>query len=191
MGNFDATIPATREEIPASPEETLAAWFLEQANSCCREGDLLELATNPLGASKFCREGENCLSPDPETTDWKALRNEYAKRFRFVHLVATGTYGELVTSIETVRYLLRASGIVVISGYRAGNNPATAAAVWHSVLAGTLRPICTTRQRFYGMWGDAAPIQNELLVWMASHVSGYAAEVHHIARHRLLHLNIT
>ncbi|GAA2635699.1 hypothetical protein SMC26_34605 [Actinomadura fulvescens] len=191
MGNFDATIPATREEIPASPEETLAAWFLEQAGSCCREGDVLELGPTALGASRFCREGESYLTPDLSTTDWKALRNEYTKRFRFVHLMATGGYDELLTGIETVRFLLRANGIFVISGYRTGDNPASAAAVWQSVLAGTLRPICTTRQRFYGMWGDAGPIQNELLVWMAGHVSGYAAEVHNIARHRLLHLNIT
>ncbi|KAB2350157.1 hypothetical protein [Actinomadura rudentiformis] len=198
MGNIDATIPSTCEEIltnseaiPSTREETLAAWFLGQANTCCPEGDLLELGPETVGASRFCRDGENYLSPDLEVTDWKTLRNQSTKRFRFVHFTATGTYSELLTRIDTARFLLRVNGIVAITGYRAGNNPAAAAAVWHSVLAGTLRPICTTRHRFYGMWGDAAPVQNELLVWLASHVSGYAAEVHSIAKHRILHFNIT
>jgi hypothetical protein len=205
MGNFDATIPTTREEIsatreeiltnpepiPSTREETLAAWFLGQADSCCPEGDLLELGPETLGASRFCRDGENYLSPDLEVTDWKTLRNQSTKRFRFVHFTATGTYSELLARIDMARFLLRVNGIVAVSGYRAGHNPAAAAAVWQSVLAGTLRPICTTRHRFYGMWGDAAPVQNELLVWLASHVSGYAAEVHCIAKHRILHFNIT
>ncbi|MFI0451400.1 hypothetical protein [Actinomadura sp. 6N118] len=211
MGNFDATIPTTREEIsatseeiltsseeilanreaiPSTREETLAAWFLGQANSG-PEGDLLELGPETLGASRFCRDGENYLSPDLEVTDWKTLRNQSTKRFRFVHFTATGTYSELLNRIDMARFLLRVNGIVAITGYRAGHNPAAAAAVWHSVLAGTLRPICTTRHRFYGMWGDPAPVQNELLVWLASHVSGYAAEVHCIAKHRILHFNIT
>ncbi|MFG2005076.1 hypothetical protein ACGFNU_38625 [Spirillospora sp. NPDC048911] len=195
MKNFDATVPTTREvdvtSIPTSREDTLAAWFLGQAISCCHEGDLLELGPVPLGASRFCRDGENCLSADLAVTDWKTLRSQNPKRFRFVHFTASGTYNELLNRIEMGRFLLRANGIIAISDYRAGDNPASAAAVWQSVLAGTLRPICTTRQRFYGMWGDATPVQNELLVWMAGHISGYGAEVHSIAKHRLLHFNIT
>ncbi|MFC9969845.1 hypothetical protein ACFVH6_02965 [Spirillospora sp. NPDC127200] len=174
----------------ATGDEALSAWFLEGNDSCCREGDVLEVGTEFIGAPRFCREGERYQTAEFQSTDWTALRSAKAKRFRFVHLNAVGAYDDLRTGIETARILLRAQGVIAISRYQTGSNPGSAAAVWRSVLTGALRPICATRHRFYGMWGDTGPVQNELLVWMAGHHSGFAAYVHHIEGHRLLHFNL-
>ncbi|WP_157431644.1 hypothetical protein [Actinomadura hibisca] len=171
-------------------DEALSTWFLERCGSCCREGDVLEVGSEFIGAAQFCGEDEEYQTADFASTDWTALRAAKAKRFKFVHLTADSAYDDLRTGIETARILLRAQGVIAVSRYHTGSNPGSAAAVWQAVLTGALRPICATRHRFYGMWGDTAPVQHELLVWMASHHSGFAADVHHIEGHRLLHFDL-
>ncbi|MGK5552745.1 hypothetical protein ACSNOI_14125 [Actinomadura kijaniata] len=182
---------AVDEARGAATDEALSAWFLGESHSCCGEGDIMELGPDHMGASRFCRENENCVTAEFGEADWAVLRKQHAKCFRFVHLNGILPYEDLLAAIEASRTLLRPHGIIALSDYQKGNNPGSAAAVWNAVLTGTLRPICTTKRRFYGLWGDPGPIQEELLVWMASYDSGFAAEVHVIAGHRLLHFNIT
>jgi predicted O-methyltransferase YrrM len=86
---------------------------------------------------------------------------------RFVHIDASHLYEHVPGDIEAARTVLRRDGIVVCDDYRSEHTPGVAAAVWAAVASGRLRPICVTRQKLYGTWGDPARIQQELLTWLA------------------------
>jgi hypothetical protein len=43
-----------------------------------------------------------------------------------------------------------------------------AAAVWEAVFNRGLEPICLTRSKLYGVWGDAGPLRAELTRWLST-----------------------
>jgi hypothetical protein len=86
---------------------------------------------------------------------------------RFVHIDASHLYEHVRGDIAAARAALRPDGIVVCDDYRSEHTPGVAAAVWEEVATGGLHPICVTRQKLYGTWGDPAQVQKELLTWLA------------------------
>jgi hypothetical protein len=86
---------------------------------------------------------------------------------RFVHIDASHLYEHVRGDIDAARTALRTDGIVVCDDYRSEHTPGVAAAVWEEVTTGGLSPICITKQKLYGTWGDPARIQKELLTWLA------------------------
>ncbi|MGH3391048.1 MAG: class I SAM-dependent methyltransferase [Actinomadura sp.] len=86
---------------------------------------------------------------------------------RFVHVDASHLYEHVRGDIDAARTALRPDGIVACDDYRSEHTPGVAAAVWHEVATGGLHPICITKQKLYGTWGDPAPVRQELLTWLA------------------------
>lgn len=74
----------------------------------------------------------------------------------------------------SARRLLRPSGVVVFDDYRTEHTIGTAAAVWEAVIRDDLRPICVSSMKFYGTWGDPAPLQGEILRRIAERKDHYA-----------------
>jgi predicted O-methyltransferase YrrM len=85
---------------------------------------------------------------------------------RFVHIDASHLYEHVRGDIDAARAALRPDGIVVCDDYRSEHTPGVAAAVWEEVAGGRLHPICITRQKLYGTWGDPAQVQQELITWL-------------------------
>ncbi|MEU2792713.1 class I SAM-dependent methyltransferase [Streptomyces sp. NPDC007100] len=85
---------------------------------------------------------------------------------RFAHIDASHLYEHVHGDIVTVRDLLTPQGIVVLDDFRAEHCPGVAAATWQAVTGQALRPICITPTKFYGTWGDPAPVQAALLAWL-------------------------
>ncbi|MFK8846966.1 class I SAM-dependent methyltransferase [Streptomyces sp. Ac-502] len=85
---------------------------------------------------------------------------------RFAHIDASHLYEHVHGDIVTVRDLLTPQGIVVLDDFRAEHCPGVAAATWQAVTGLALRPICITPTKFYGTWGDPAPVQAALLAWL-------------------------
>ncbi|MFH8347254.1 class I SAM-dependent methyltransferase [Streptomyces sp. NPDC018045] len=85
---------------------------------------------------------------------------------RFAHIDASHLYEHVHGDIVTVRDLLTPRGIVVLDDFRAEHCPGVAAATWQAVTGLALRPVCITPTKFYGTWGDPAPVQAALLAWL-------------------------
>ncbi|MGW7550129.1 class I SAM-dependent methyltransferase [Streptomyces rimosus] len=85
---------------------------------------------------------------------------------RFAHIDASHLYEHVHGDIVTVRELLTPQGIVVLDDFRAEHCPGVAAATWQAVTGQALRPVCITPTKFYGTWGDPAPVQAALLAWL-------------------------
>ncbi len=81
---------------------------------------------------------------------------------RFVHVDASHLYEHVRGDIVAARDSLRREGIVVMDDYRSSHTPGVACATWQAVLEEGLRPVCVSAQKFYGTWGDPAPVQEEL-----------------------------
>ncbi|OEV30023.1 hypothetical protein AN219_13300 [Streptomyces nanshensis] len=81
---------------------------------------------------------------------------------RFVHVDASHLYEHVRPDIAAARDALTEDGIVVLDDYRSSHTPGVACATWQAVLEGGLRPVCVSAQKFYGTWGDPAPVQAEL-----------------------------
>src|SRR5262249_13616579 len=64
-----------------------------------------------------------------------------ARSCRFVHVDASHLYDHVHGDIEAAGSLLRPEGTLVCDDYRAHHTPGVAAAVWHEIVAGGLRPI--------------------------------------------------
>jgi predicted O-methyltransferase YrrM len=107
---------------------------------------------------------------------------------RFVHVDASHLYDHVDADIEASGSLLRPEGILVCDDYRAHHTPGVAAAVWHRVVAGELRAICGTPKKLYATWGDATPIQDELLDWLATRDECWH-QVQMVAGHRFVLVN--
>jgi hypothetical protein len=81
---------------------------------------------------------------------------------RFIHVDASHMYEHVRQDTAAARRLLRENGIVVFDDYRTEHTPGTAAAVWEAVLCDGLKPVFHTVGKFYGTWGDPAPLQQEI-----------------------------
>ncbi|SDQ85263.1 class I SAM-dependent methyltransferase [Thermostaphylospora chromogena] len=97
---------------------------------------------------------------------------------RFVHIDASKVYEHVRADLEAARELVVPEGIVVVEGYRAEETPGVARAVWDAVATGGLRPVCLTPARFYGTWGDSAPIVERLADWLAERPDEWAYDRH-------------
>ena len=86
---------------------------------------------------------------------------------RFVHIDASHMYEHVRGDLLSARKLACANGIVVFDDYRTEHTPGTAAAVWEAVALEGLRIVCVTANKFYGTWGDASTMQDELIEMIA------------------------
>jgi hypothetical protein len=82
---------------------------------------------------------------------------------RFVHVDASHFYEHVRIDIGSARSILREDGIVVFDDYRSAHTPGTAAAVWEAMVNDGLQVVCVTDNKFYGTWGDASPVRQELV----------------------------
>ena len=77
--------------------------------------------------------------------------------------------GDLLAS----RKLLQPTGVVVFDDYRTEHTPGTAAAVWEAMATEGLAVVCVSANKFYGTWGNASTMQDQLLSIVArSPISG-------------------
>ncbi|WP_084263495.1 class I SAM-dependent methyltransferase [Actinomadura formosensis] len=106
---------------------------------------------------------------------------------RFVHVDASHLYEHVHGDIQAAHVMLRTGGVIVCDDYRAEHTPGVAAAVWESVAADGLRPICVTSQKLYGTWGDPGPVQDELLEWLAGQDDVWH-EVQQVGGHRIIRI---
>jgi predicted O-methyltransferase YrrM len=99
---------------------------------------------------------------------------------RFVHVDASHLYDHVVIDIESSAAMLRPGGVVVFDDYRSPHTPGVAAAVWTAMATKGLRPIVITPMKWYGTWGDPAPLQRELLAWLRAD-QRFGAQIQRIA----------
>lgn len=109
---------------------------------------------------------------------------------RFVHIDASKKYEDVSADLEAAKEIVVPEGIVVVEGYRAENTPGVALAVWDTVAAGGLRPICLTPTRFYGTWGDPTPIREQLAEWLAERPDEWSWGEHMVAGRMVLHARL-
>ncbi|UNO44119.1 class I SAM-dependent methyltransferase [Streptomyces sp. MST-110588] len=107
---------------------------------------------------------------------------------RFAHIDASHLYEHVYGDILAVRELLAPGGIAVLDDYRAEHCPGVAAATWQAVANEGLRPVCITGTKFYGTWGDPAPVQAELREWLRGE-AGLWHEVQEVAGAPLIRLS--
>lgn len=79
---------------------------------------------------------------------------------RLVHIDASHMYEHVMEDAASAKSLLLPNGIVVFDDYRTEHTLGTAAAVWENVISLELNPVCATRMKFYGTWGDPQPYQD-------------------------------
>jgi hypothetical protein len=104
---------------------------------------------------------------------------------RFVHVDASHLWEHVSGDIEAARHLLRPNGLIVCDDYRSVHTPGVAAAVWTAVANGGLNPICVTDNKFYGTFGDAEEVQEDLVRWLTS-FDRKLVNCHDIMGHRLV-----
>ncbi|MEY9877503.1 hypothetical protein ABH931_007027 [Streptacidiphilus sp. MAP12-33] len=92
-----------------------------------------------------------------------------ARSARFIHIDASHLYEHVIGDIQFARQALTDEGIVVLDDYRSEHTPGVSAAVWEAVLAMGLKPVTVSNQKFYGTWGDPAPLQDALAADLAGH----------------------
>lgn len=108
---------------------------------------------------------------------------------RFVHVDASHLYEHVQGDIRAARTMLAAGGVLVCDDYRSEHTPGVSAAVWESVTAGGLRPICITPQKLYGTWGDVGSVQNDLLDWLRQQEDVWH-ETQQVAGRRLVRMKL-
>ncbi|MEV7977300.1 class I SAM-dependent methyltransferase [Streptomyces sp. NPDC086519] len=105
---------------------------------------------------------------------------------RFVHIDASHLYEHVHGDIGAARELLLPDGIVVLDDFRSEHTPGVSIAAWEAVLNRDLNPICLSTQKLYGTWGDAGPVQEELIKMIQArtdcHLSTQEAAGHRIIR---------
>jgi hypothetical protein len=104
---------------------------------------------------------------------------------RFIHIDASHMYEHVRGDLLAARTLSGPDGIVVFDDYRTEHCPGTAAAVWEAVAVEGLRPVCVTAHKFYGTWGAAKPIQDQLIEAMGARGDHYC-DIQTVMGHRLL-----
>jgi hypothetical protein len=74
---------------------------------------------------------------------------------RFVHIDASHLYHNVKTDIGNARdLLLPENGLVALDDVNSFWMPQVGAATWEAVFTAGLKPICLSRMKFYGTWGD-------------------------------------
>ncbi|MFC6061575.1 class I SAM-dependent methyltransferase [Streptomyces ochraceiscleroticus] len=106
---------------------------------------------------------------------------------RFVHVDASHLYEHVRGDIAAARRVLSPEGVVVLDDYRSEHTPGVSAAVWEALFTEGLRPICLSRCKFYGTWGDPAPWQEALILEIVGRADCHA-DLQTIAGHRVLRL---
>jgi hypothetical protein len=104
---------------------------------------------------------------------------------RFVHIDASHMYEHVRGDLLSARKLACMDGIVVFDDYRTEHTPGTAAAVWEAVAVEGLRIICVTANKFYGTWGDATAIQEQLIEMIAGR-SDHRCDLQSVMGQRLI-----
>lgn len=104
---------------------------------------------------------------------------------RFVHVDASHLYEHVRPDITAARGTLGREGVVVLDDYRSSHTPGVACATWQAVLEEGLRPICVSSQKFYGTWGEAADLQDELYTALRARGDCWL-QWQEVAGHRLL-----
>lgn len=99
---------------------------------------------------------------------------------RFVHIDASHLYEHVAGDIQVARKALTEDGLVVLDDYRAEHTPGVSAAVWEAVFRYGLKPVCLTPEKFYGTWGDADAVLDQLLArdWKGE---GFRIDQEHLA----------
>jgi hypothetical protein len=110
------------------------------------------------------------------------------KSCRFVHVDASRLYDDVSDDLEAARELLGGEGIVAVDGYRGDGSPGVSAAVWEAFAVHGLQPICLTRRKFYGTWGDPGPVQDELAGWLAADFDDWTVTEEMVAGRRIIGL---
>ncbi|WP_030614544.1 class I SAM-dependent methyltransferase [Streptomyces sclerotialus] len=106
---------------------------------------------------------------------------------RFVHVDASHLYDHVRGDITAARRALSPEGVVVLDDYRSEHTPGVSAAVWEALFTQGLRPICLSRTKFYGTWGDPAPWQEALILEIVGRGDCHA-DLQTVAGHRVLRL---
>jgi Methyltransferase domain len=107
---------------------------------------------------------------------------------RFVHVDASHLYEHVHADIGAAREALGRDGIVVLDDYRAEHTPGVACAVWQAVVESGLRPVCLSAAKFYGTWGDAEAVQDDLLATLGERDDCWVG-AERIAGRRVLRVN--
>jgi hypothetical protein len=116
-----------------------------------------------------------CIVEGPSST---ILSHVNPGTARFVHIDAAHRYANVRQDIAATRTMLRRDGVVVLDDYRTAHTPGVGAAVWRAVLHDALVPICVSETKFYGTWGPAGQIQQDLSAWISAQTLTY--DVHEI-----------
>lgn len=106
---------------------------------------------------------------------------------RFVHIDASHLYEHVRADITAARQVLAPDGVVVLDDYRSEHTPGVSAATWEAVFTQGLRPICLSRSKFYGTWGDPVPWQEALILEIVGRGDCHA-DLQDVAGHRVLRL---
>jgi predicted O-methyltransferase YrrM len=75
------------------------------------------------------------------------------RSFRFIHVDGSHQYDVVRKDIETATRLLTDDGVIALDDYRTFHTPGVAAAVWTSIAAGIVTPICVTPWKLYAIAG--------------------------------------
>jgi predicted O-methyltransferase YrrM len=73
--------------------------------------------------------------------------------FRFIHVDGSHQYDIIRRDIETAARLVADDGAIAFDDYRSFHTPAVALAVWASIAAGIVKPICVTPSKLYAIAG--------------------------------------
>jgi predicted O-methyltransferase YrrM len=76
-----------------------------------------------------------------------------AGSFRFIHVDGSHQYDVVRQDIETAARFVADGGVIALDDYRSFHTPGVAAAVWGSIVAGILEPICVTPSKLYAIAG--------------------------------------
>jgi hypothetical protein len=107
---------------------------------------------------------------------------------RFAHIDASHLYAHVHGDVTAARELLAPDGVVSLDDYRSPHTPGVAAATWEAVLNKGLRPMILTESKFYGTWGDPAPLRDALAARLATDPAFWGV-TEDVAGHTLLRVH--
>lgn len=88
--------------------------------------------------------------------------DQYAKRFRLIHIDGAHDFASVRDDLRLSRELLKDGGMVVFDDVNSEHTPGVAAAVWSAVVAEELIPHFVTK-KLYASWDEVDPIDLSLL----------------------------
>lgn len=106
--------------------------------------------------------------------------DEFAKRFRVIHIDGSHEFDEVQRDIRLSRDLIAEGGIVVFDDVNAPHAPGVAAAVWSAVVNEGLIPHVVT-DKLYASWSSTPPLDLSLLS------DGWEFQPHSIAGSTVIH----